>query len=59
MVCAGKTGREIAEELFISFRTVGKHVRNILNKTGTANRTEAATYAGRHGLATPDSEGED
>jgi DNA-binding NarL/FixJ family response regulator len=26
------------------------HVRNILTKTGSANRTEAAAYAMRHGL---------
>lgn len=45
LICSGKTDREIAEELFISFRTVGNHVRNILNKTNTANRTEAASYA--------------
>ncbi len=43
LICSGKTDREIAEELFVSFRTVGNHVRNILNKTDTANRTEAAT----------------
>jgi len=43
LICSGSTGREIAAELFISFRTVGNHVRSILNKTGTANRTEAAT----------------
>ncbi len=41
----GKTDRAIAEELIISINTVGNHVRSILNKTGTANRTEAATYA--------------
>ncbi|MCH7737436.1 MAG: hypothetical protein IH872_08545 [Chloroflexi bacterium] len=51
LVALGKTDREIAEELFISFRTVGNHVRSILNKTGAANRTEAAAYATRHGLA--------
>ena len=51
MICGGKTDREIAEELCISFRTVGNHVRSILNKTAAANRTEAATYAARHGLS--------
>lgn len=58
LICRGKTDREIAEELFISFRTVGNHVRSILNKTGTANRTEATNYANQHGLVTPISEGE-
>ena len=56
LVAAGKTDREIAEELCISFRTVGNHVRSILNKTATANRTEAATYAALNGL-TSDSGG--
>ncbi|MFB3118911.1 MAG: AAA family ATPase, partial [Stenotrophomonas maltophilia] len=50
LVAAGKTDREIAEELIISFRTVGNHVRNILNKTNTSNRTEAATFAAHQGL---------
>lgn len=44
------TDRQIAEELVISINTVGNHVRNILNKTNTANRTEAASYANQHGL---------
>jgi len=50
LIAAGKTDREIAEELFISFRTVGGHVRNILNKTNAVNRTEAATFAAHQGL---------
>ena len=50
LVASGKTDREIADELFISTRTVGYHVGNILNKTSSSNRTEAATYAGKLGL---------
>jgi DNA-binding CsgD family transcriptional regulator len=50
LIAAGKTDREIAEELFISARTVGYHVGNILNKTTSSNRTEAATYAAQQGL---------
>lgn len=58
LICAGRTDREIAEKLFISFRTVGNHVRNILNKTGAANRTEAASYANQRGLVASASGGE-
>ena len=50
LIAAGKTDRQIADELFISIRTVGNHVSNILNKTAASNRTEAATYASRHDL---------
>jgi len=37
--------------LSISLNTVATHVRNILAKTGCVNRTEAAAYAMRRGLA--------
>jgi len=50
LVAAGKSNREIAEELIITLRTVANHVANIMNKTNTANRTEAAAYASRHRL---------
>ena len=56
LICVGKTDRDIGGDLFISVNTVGNHVRNILNKTNTANRTEAANYANQHGLVTPLSE---
>jgi DNA-binding NarL/FixJ family response regulator len=36
--------------LYISLNTAATHVRNLLTKTGTANRTEAAAYALRRGL---------
>src|SRR5262249_52427780 len=50
LLAAGRSNRDIAEALYISLNTVATHVRNILTKTGTANRTEAAAYALRHGL---------
>jgi len=50
LVAAGKTDRQIAEELIISINTVGNHVRSILSKTNSANRTEAATYAARQDI---------
>lgn len=50
LIAAGKTNRDIAEELIISPRTVANHVTNILNKTNVANRTEAATYASQQQL---------
>jgi len=56
-VATGKTDREIAEELFISVATMSTHVRNMLNKTGVANRTEAASYANQQGLIAPLSDG--
>ena len=49
-VLPGSADRQIAEGLIISVNTVGNHVRSILNKTDSANRTEAAAYALRRGL---------
>jgi len=51
LIALGRSNRKIAEELVISLNTVFRHVSNIFNKTGVANRAEAATYAARHGLA--------
>ena len=49
-MAAGLSNREIGARLFISQNTVANHVRSILQKTGCANRTEAAGYAVRHDL---------
>ena len=46
----GLSNRAIAQHLFISENTVKYHVRNILQKLGAQNRTEAVTYAMRKGL---------
>ena len=51
LVALGKSNNDIAEELFISLRTVANHVTNILSKIGASNRTEAAIYATRRDLA--------
>jgi NarL family two-component system response regulator LiaR len=48
---AGLPNQEIAEMLVISERTVSTHVSNILGKLHLANRTQAALYAWREGLA--------
>jgi DNA-binding CsgD family transcriptional regulator len=51
LVARGLSNREIGAELVISEHTAANHVRSILRKTGSANRTEAASYAHVQGLA--------
>ena len=50
LVAAGKTNRAIAEELFISEKTVARHVSNIFTKLGVASRSAATAYAYQHDL---------
>jgi class 3 adenylate cyclase len=50
LIAGGRSNQEIADELVISLNTVLRHVSNIFDKTGVANRAEAAAYATRHGL---------
>jgi NarL family two-component system response regulator LiaR len=56
LIAQGLTNQEIGDKLAISERTVGKHVSNILDKLHLANRTQAALYALRRGLAKLDPE---
>ncbi len=50
LVAAGKTNHAIATELFVSERTVHRHVSNIFDKLGVHSRTAAASYAIQHHL---------
>jgi DNA-binding CsgD family transcriptional regulator len=56
-ISRGRTNREIGERLFISQKTVGVHVGNILAKLGVSGRVEAAAVAIRLGLTEPDGKG--
>ena len=50
LLAVGRTNREIAQELFLSPRTVDMHVRNILRKLDCRSRVEIAHQAGKLGL---------
>jgi DNA-binding NarL/FixJ family response regulator len=50
LVAAGRSNREVAAELFLSEKTVERHVHNILTKLGVGSRTAAAAYAFAHGI---------
>jgi NarL family two-component system response regulator LiaR len=49
----GLTNRQLADELYISEKTVKTHVSSVLSKLHLADRTQAALYAVRVGLADP------
>lgn len=50
LVATGVTNREIADELFLSVKTVDRHVANILLKLDVPSRTAATAYGYEHGL---------
>jgi DNA-binding CsgD family transcriptional regulator len=50
LVAAGETNKAIATELFISERTVDRHMSNIFAKLGVSSRAAATAHASRHGL---------
>jgi DNA-binding NarL/FixJ family response regulator len=50
-LAAGRTNRDIAEELGISERTVDRHVSNLYTKLDVSTRAAATAWAYEHGLA--------
>ncbi len=50
LVATGKTNRAIADELFISEKTVARHISNIFTKLGLSSRSAATAYTYEHGL---------
>ena len=50
LIAAGKSNRELAEQLGISEETAKTHVRNILAKLGANDRTHAVTLAIQRGI---------
>lgn len=51
LIAKGKSNQEIADELFITLKTVKTHVSNVLSKLEVEDRTQAAIYAFQHHLA--------
>ena len=51
LVAAGRSNREIADELFISEKTVARHLTNVFTKLDVESRTQAAAWAFRTGIA--------
>lgn len=54
LVIGGDSNQAIADKLFITVRTVKKHITSILGKLGASNRTQAAARARELGLLRPD-----
>ena len=50
LLAVGKTNRAIADELFISEKTVARHVSNIFDKLGVSSRAGATAWAFQHNL---------
>mgnify|MGYP000957428155 FL=1 len=54
LIAKGYENQRIANELFISLKTVKTHVSNILAKLQVSDRTQVAVYAFQHHLVAPD-----
>jgi DNA-binding CsgD family transcriptional regulator len=50
LVAAGHTNRQIADQLFLSVKTIDRHLSNIFSKLGVGSRTSATAFAYEHDL---------
>ena len=50
LIARGRTNRDVADQLYISPKTVGRHIENIYNKIGVSTRAGAAIFAMEHRL---------
>jgi DNA-binding NarL/FixJ family response regulator len=50
LIARGRSNREVADQLFISPKTVGRHVENLYAKIDVSSRAAAALFAMEHGL---------
>ncbi|MBA3887620.1 MAG: AAA family ATPase [Acidobacteria bacterium] len=53
LVAAGKTNREIAQELYLSERTAQNHVQHVLTKLGLSNRSQIAVWVTHQEMSSP------
>jgi DNA-binding NarL/FixJ family response regulator len=53
LIARGRTNKEIAGNLFLSAKTVGRHVENLYAKIGSNSRAGAAVFAMEHRLLDP------
>jgi DNA-binding NarL/FixJ family response regulator len=57
LLAQGMSNKEIAGVLWLSDRTIERHITGLYRKIGAHRRTEAAAFALRHGLIDPDPSG--
>ena len=53
LIAAGLTNNEIAAELYLSAKTVSRHLSNIFTKIGVTSRAAATAFAFEHGISEP------
>jgi DNA-binding NarL/FixJ family response regulator len=49
-IAAGQDNQQIADELYLSVRTVERHINSLYRKIGARGRTDATAYAARQGI---------
>jgi DNA-binding NarL/FixJ family response regulator len=52
LVAGGRSNREVAAELYLSEKTVSRHLTNIFTKIGVSSRAAATAFAYEHGVVT-------